>query len=127
MIGTSAMSSNSSIDRAARPTGVCVPAIGSTNAVDESASARPRPSAPVQCCPISISSPASSSPIPASSSAPSPKTSRRIVHKRLNDSSRPMVNSSSVMPNSANGSNPSGSVMVTHLSQSFAGTILPRP
>ena len=46
MIGTSARSSNNSIEKAARPTALCVPTIGSTTAVDERARAKPRPIAP---------------------------------------------------------------------------------
>ena len=43
MIGTSARSSNNSIEKDARPTADLVPAIGSTSAVDDNASAMPRP------------------------------------------------------------------------------------
>ncbi len=43
MIGTIARSSNSSIEKEARPTADFVPAIGSTSAVEDSASAMPRP------------------------------------------------------------------------------------
>ena len=52
MIGTRAISSNRSIESAARPTGPCVPAMGSTSAVDERASARPRPNAPLMLRPV---------------------------------------------------------------------------
>src|SRR3546814_4250328 len=41
MIGTSARSSNSSIEKAARPTGLAVPATGRISAVDDKASASP--------------------------------------------------------------------------------------
>ena len=112
MIGTIMMSSNSSIDSAARPTGECVPAIGSTMAVDENASAKPSASAPVQNCPIIDRAIASELPITSSSIAPSPKTSLRICHSRLKLSSSPIVNSSRMMPNSAKGSSASGSDIV---------------
>ena len=101
MIGTIMISSNSSIDSAARPTGVDVPEIGSTMAVEEKARAKPSASAPVQYCPIIESTTAAIEPMMISSSAPSPNTSRRICHRRLNDSSSPMVNSSRMIPNSA--------------------------
>ena len=52
MIGTSARSSNNSIAKADLPTGLAVPAIGRTSAVEDRASARPRPIAPAQLCPI---------------------------------------------------------------------------
>ena len=113
MIGTSARSSNSSIEKAVRPTGLTVPAIGSTSAVEESASARPMPIAPVQPWPIRCSATPISSAEPISSAAPSPNTARRIDHSRLNDSSSPIENSSRTMPNSANGSIACGSVIVT--------------
>ena len=112
MIGTIMISSNSSIDSAARPTGECVPAIGKTIAVEEKASAKPSASAPVQYWPIIDSAIASDVPITRSSIAPSPNTSLRICHRRLKLSSSPMVNSSRMMPNSANGSSASGSDMV---------------
>ena len=50
---------------------------------------------------------------PSNCAAPSPNTSLRIVHSRPNDSSSPIENSSRTMPNSANGSIPCGSEMVT--------------
>ena len=58
MIGTSARSSNSSIANAARPTGLWVPTIGSTSAVEDSASARPSAIAPVQLWPVDVAAPA---------------------------------------------------------------------
>ena len=112
MIGTIMMSSNNSIDSAARPTGLVVPAIGSTIAVEEKASAKPSAIAPVQYWPIIARKIASSVPITSNSSAPSPNTSRRICHSRLKLSSSPMVNSSRMMPNSAKGSSASGSEIV---------------
>ena len=48
MIGTIARSSNSSIASAERPTGLVVPTSGSTSAVEESASARPSATEPLQ-------------------------------------------------------------------------------
>ena len=47
MIGTIARSSNSNMANADLPTDEVVPAIGSTSAVDDSESARPRPIASV--------------------------------------------------------------------------------
>ena len=127
MIGTSAMSSNSSIASAARPTGLVVPAIGSTSAVEDSASASPSPSAPDQYCPIIAITSAISAALPISSIAPSPNTSRRIAHNRSNDSSSPIENSSRMIPNSANGAIASGSVMVTWYSHGTRSTIDPSP
>ena len=49
-IGTSARSSNSSIAKAVLPTGLSMPEIGSTSAVDESASARPSATALEPAC-----------------------------------------------------------------------------
>ena len=118
MIGTMAMSSNRSIESAARPTGDDVPEIGSTMAVEDIASARPSAIAPVQYWPIMASTMAMMLPPSRSSSDPSPKTSRRICHKRRNDSSSPIVKRSRMIPNSAKGSSASGSVMVMCLSQS---------
>src|SRR3546814_6524730 len=61
MIGTSITSSNSSIEKEARPTGLCVPTIGSTRAVDDSASARPSAVAVCHLDPVaSITPPISS-------------------------------------------------------------------
>jgi hypothetical protein len=48
-----------------------------------------------------------------SSAAPTPNTSRRIVHSRRNDSSSPIEKSSRTIPNSANGSIACGLEMVT--------------
>ena len=127
MIGTMAMSSNSSIESAARPTGVCVPEIGNTIAVEERAKASPRPIAPVQYWPIIDSAIARLVPMITSSSAPSPKTSFRICHNRLNESSRPIENSSRMIPNSANGSRLSGSLIVMCPSHGYSKTNLPRP
>ena len=113
MIGTSAMSSSSSIARALRPTGLSVPAIGSTSAVEDSASAMPSPAAPLICWPIpsriAVSNPAQIN----SLSSPSPNTWLRIAHSRANDNSRPISNSSRITPNSANGPIASGLVIVT--------------
>lgn len=112
MIGTSARSSNSSIEKALRPTGLVVPTIGSTRAVEERASAKPRPIAPAQPWPriwrpIAISPAAT-----VSSAAPRPKTSRRMLHNRRRDSSSPIEKSSRMMPSSANGAIEAGSVIV---------------
>ena len=49
-IGTSARSSNSSIAKAERPTGLAVPTSGSTTAVDDKASAMPSAKAAIQPC-----------------------------------------------------------------------------
>ena len=112
MIGTSARSSNSSMAKAPRPTAPVVPTSGSTKAVEDSASASPSPIAPAQFCPSRCSPAPISSPEPSNSAAPVPNTNRRIDHKRRNDSSSPIENSSRTMPNSANGSIACGSVIV---------------
>ncbi len=112
MIGTSARSSKISMASADRPTGPVVPTIGSTSAVEDNASAMPRPSAPASGWPIRLSAKPITNPEARSCAEPSPNTWTRIAHRRLNDSSSPMVNSSITMPNSANGSIASRSVMV---------------
>ena len=127
MIGTSAKSSNSNMASASLPTGLVVPEIGNTNAVDESASASPRPSAAVLFSPRSASGMPISSAPPMSSVAPNPIRDPRICHNRLNDSSRPMENSNRMMPSSANGSMRSGSLIVTHLSIGNVSVSAPSP
>ena len=49
----------------------------------------------------------------SNSAAPTPKTNRRMPHKRLKDSSRPIENKSRMIPNSAKGSIASRFEMVT--------------
>ena len=66
-------------------------------------------------------------PMIVNSSAPSPKTSLRICHNRLNDSSSPIVNSSRMIPNSANIARESGSDMVTAVSHLISGVSAPSP
>jgi hypothetical protein len=114
MIGTIMMSSNNSIESAARPTGDLVPLIGRTIAVEEKASAKPRASAAAVSIPLaSPTNSASAPPLTSTSSAPSPNTSLRICHKRLKLSSSPIANSSNTMPKSAKGSSLTTLVMVT--------------
>ena len=127
MIGTSAMPSNSNIDSAALPTGVRVPEIGRTTAVEDMARARPSARAPVQYCPRMERKIAISDPPTSNSSDPRPKTSRRNCHRRLYESSSPIANSSSTMPSSANGSSRSGSVIVNQVSHSYSDVARPRP
>ncbi len=103
-MGTSATSSNSSIPSAARPTADRVPTIGRTIAVEDSASARPRPMEPGNPCPMRCSPPPMMTAQASSSAAPTPNTIRRIDHKRRKDSSSPIEKSRSTMPSSANGS-----------------------
>ena len=104
MIGTSPRSSNNSIANAPRPTAPVVPASGNTSAVEDSASASPSPIAPGQSCPSTCSPTPMITADPSSSAAPVPNTWLRIVHSRRKLSSSPMVNSSRMIPNSANGS-----------------------
>ena len=113
MIGTIATSSNRSMARAARPTGDVVPDMGRTRAVEESARARPSPIAPPQFWPTAFNAVPMISAESRSSAAPTPKTSFRKDHNRLNESSSPMVNSNRMMPNSANGASLPGSLIVT--------------
>src|SRR3546814_11360853 len=82
MIGTSITSSNSSIEKEARPTGLCVPTIGSTRAVDDSASARPSAVAVCQLDPVASITPPISSDDSSSSADPLPNTSCLMSHKR---------------------------------------------
>ena len=113
MIGTIMMSSNKSIESAARPTGDLVPEIGSTIAVEENASAKPSASAAVKLSPLAMpTNSASAAPLISTSSAPSPNTSLRICQRRLNESSSPIANSSSTMPKSAKGTSLTTLVMV---------------
>ncbi len=112
---------------AARPTGLFVPDMGRTRAVEDKAKARPRPSAPAGFCPIRYSTKPMIKPEMVNSAAPTPKTRRRIDQRRLKDSSSPMEKSSKIMPNSANGSIASRSLIVTNLSQSYCPDNEPRP
>ena len=113
MIGTIMMSSNNSIDSAARPTGERVPEMGRTIAVEEKASAKPRASAGVKLRSFTLPmNRASALPMTSNSSAPRPNTSLRICHRRLKDNSSPIANSSKTIPKSANGVSASGSLMV---------------
>ena len=113
IIGTSARSSNKSMAKARRPTALDVPAIGMTSAVDDSASAKPKPSAAPLLRPSSISAPAMSNADTNNSAAPKPITRWRMPHNLRNDSSRPMENNSRMMPSSANGPIASASVIDT--------------
>ena len=73
--------------------------IGSTIAVDDSASAKPMVSATGQPKPpTSASAPAMIVPVASTCALPSPKTSRRITRSRSNDSSSPIANISSTIP-----------------------------
>ena len=94
--------------KAARPTGLLVPAIGSTSAVDDIASAIPSATALPGAVPATHSPPPISSADASSSAAPIPNTILRIEISRLTLSSSPIANSSSTMPRSANGLIPSG-------------------
>ena len=112
-IGTSARSSNNSIASAARPTGLWVPLIGSTSAVELIASARLSHNALCVGQSTATRKPPISAAVPSISAAPIPNTIRRIANSRLKLSSRPIPNSSRTIPSSANGVIPSGSVIVT--------------
>ena len=128
MIGTIMISSNNSIDSAALPTGVVVPEIGSTIAVEENASAKPSASAAVKfIAPATPTNSASALPLIRTSSAPSPNTSLRICHRRLNDNSSPMANNSRTMPKSAKGVSAAGLVIVMCSSHAMRGTSAPSP
>ena len=127
MIGTIATSWNRRMPSAALPTGVLVPDIGRTSAVEDRASARPRPKAPIGFWPRATSAPAISNPQPISSAAPTPNTVPRICHKRFIESSRPIEKSSRTMPNSAKGSIASRSEMVTWTSHGTRSVSEPRP
>jgi hypothetical protein len=82
MIGTSAKSSNRSIEKADLPTALVKPTRGSTTAVEDRASASPRPIAPAQLWPIRCNTSAMIAADTSSSAAPTPNTSRRMVHSR---------------------------------------------
>jgi hypothetical protein len=97
---------------AERPTGLVVPTKGRTSAVDERARARPSATDPLMLWPIMLSAKPISSAQSRSCAAPTPKTSRRIVHRRRKESSRPIANSRRTMPNSAKGLTASGLEMV---------------
>ena len=126
-IGTKARSSNNSIASAARPTALVVPAIGSTKAVDDIASATASQIALEKIIPVAASAAAISPAISNISAAPIPNTARRMANNRLKLSSSPIENSSSTIPKSANGSIPSGSVIVTAPSHGCAATSWPSP
>ena len=123
--GTSARSSNSNIANAARPTALVVPAIGITSAVDDIASARPSTAAAAMPLPVATSpAPISTAP-PSNSAAPTPNTCLRIAHSRLKLSSRPIANSNRIIPKSANGAMPAGSVIDTASSHGRSFDIAP--
>ncbi|MDG5972204.1 hypothetical protein JAGODDHD_02967 [Sphingomonas paucimobilis] len=108
MMGTSARSSNSSMAKAPRPTGLVVPTKGSTSAVEERVSASPSPIAPANPWPIKCNAPPIRIAEPSNSAAPVPNTSLRIAQSLRKESSNPMENSNNMMPNSAKGSIDSG-------------------
>ena len=64
--------------------------------------------------------------LPTSSAAPTPNTWFRIDHSRLKLSSSPIENRSRMMPNSANGAIPSGSLIVTVDSHGMSRAMAPR-
>ena len=103
IIGTMAKSSNSNMAKADLPTAECVPDIGSTNAVEESANATPMPMAAVAPYPNRYRPAAIIRPAPNNCAAPTPNTKRRIFHNLRKDSSRPMENSNKIMPYSPMG------------------------
>ncbi len=125
--GTSARSSKSSMASAARPTGLVVPAIGSTSAVDDMASAKPSATALCAGWPITSRAPPIRTAPPSSSAAPIPKTSFRIATRRLKLSSSPMAKSRRMIPSSANGSIACGLEIVKKLSQRNSPVSPPRP
>ena len=126
-IGTNARSSNNSIASAARPTALDVPAIGSTKAVDDIASATASQIDGSSAKPTAPSAAAINPAIRSISAAPIPNTALRIANRRLKLSSSPIENNSITIPNSANGSIPPGSLIVTASSQGWSATICPNP
>ena len=120
MIGTIATSSNNNIASAALPTGLLVPDIGSTRAVEESANASPSPKAPAGFCPRRYRTDPMIKPDASNSAAPTPKTRRRSDQRRLNDNSSPIEKSSNMIPISANGSIASRSLIVTNCNQPYS-------
>ena len=126
-IGTSARSSNRSIARAARPTGLCVPDIGNTSAVEDIASANASQSALIGGRLATISAPPINAAVSSISAAPIPNTIFRIATRRRKLSSSPIENSKSTMPSSANGLIPSGSEIDTQSSAGYCPVSAPSP
>ena len=93
--------------------GLCVPTSGSTSAVEERARASPRPIDPATLCPVQYKPRAMIAADTISSADPVPNTRRRMLHKRLNESSRPIAKRRSTIPSSAKGSIASGLEIVT--------------
>src|SRR3546814_20315931 len=93
-----AKSWNNRIEKAFSPKGELIRPellrLGSTCAVDESASGRPSASAACQLKPsVAKISPASAAPVTTTCANPSPKPARRSFHKRRGGNSRPTRNS----------------------------------
>ena len=129
--GTTARSCNSRIAKQVRPVPVlsrCLrERISITMAVEDSASEMPMSTAPPGRAPRRLAiMPIKSAEI-VTCSVPSPNTSRRIVTRRLNDSSSPIRNNRNTTPRSAMAPSPRSSVMAT---QRTAGKLYqsePRP
>ena len=83
-----------------------------TTAVEDIAQARPMTTAGIGLCPSNRAMPAMAAAHSVTCRLPRPNTRRRITHRRSNDSSNPIMNSSSATPSSAIGAIDSGSVMV---------------
>ncbi len=104
IIGTEAMSWNSSTAKASRPevkaSSFRSASSGSTIAVEERVSPSPRIAPPGQGAPAMMARAVSSAPVTATWAAPRPNTERRIDQIRGRRSSRPMMNSSISTPSS---------------------------
>ena len=81
--------------------------------MEDRASATPSARAVGTELPRKISTSAISAPPPNNSIGPIRKIVRRICHRRWNESSSPIENSSRMMPNSAKGASRPGSLIVT--------------
>jgi len=96
---------NSRIEKARSPNGVrsrpAERSIGSTCAVEDSASGSPSAIAAVGSNPASVSTPARASPQATTCTSPSPRISCFIRHSLDGFSSSPTMNSRKVMPSSA--------------------------
>ena len=103
--GATARSWNRSTEKVARPVGeasrFCAARTGTTIAVEDSASATPTKAAGAGSAPSAKAIAPSTAAQATTCSEPRPKTRRRNVHRRSQDSSMPIMNRRNTTPNSA--------------------------
>jgi len=123
--GTTARSWNNRIAKLVRPVTVLSRFSSDntwiTTAVEDIAKARPITPALIRLYPRRMATPASTAAQSTTCREPRPNTNRRITQSRSNDSSRPIINSSSTTPSRAIGSINAGVLMVTAESHGRCG------